>query len=366
MSEHPRDDRGRALAELLLALQTGLDVREVQSGYLDRVGHLVAAGAYGFSRFGPLGERLTPLTVQTRRAPEGLVPAYNDLGADRDPLLVAAVAAGSPVDNASLMSPQAWGEQSLCGVLGGHGLYHSTVVPLIAQSRVLGALYLARGADEEPFSELDRSAMAVAKQHVEAALHRATRHEELDSRASLLARTLDELDVPVVVTSADGEVLLDSKALRRLHRTHHHAGPRLAELLSRNLRDLARGSQRVAVASGTFTAGRVSRRADDAPADLRLTVKSTVLRRGIGAVVSFAFVQRKDVATPVERSPLSAREREIVAWVAEGLTNRRIAELAVVSENTVRQHLKRIFGKLDVHSRAQLVQAVWQGATDDP
>lgn len=73
-------------------------------------------------------------------------------------------------------------------------------------------------------------------------------------------------------------------------------------------------------------------------------------------------VQSTDLSAPVELAPLSAREKEIAAWVAEGLTNRQIAEAAFVSENTVRQHLKRIFVKLDVHSRAQLVHAVWREA----
>ncbi|WNM31763.1 helix-turn-helix transcriptional regulator [Streptomyces sp. Li-HN-5-11] len=64
--------------------------------------------------------------------------------------------------------------------------------------------------------------------------------------------------------------------------------------------------------------------------------------------------------------PLSAREREIVAWMAEGMTNRQISELAFVSENMVHQHLKRVLRKLNVHSRAELVQVTWQGAADLP
>jgi DNA-binding CsgD family transcriptional regulator len=48
------------------------------------------------------------------------------------------------------------------------------------------------------------------------------------------------------------------------------------------------------------------------------------------------------------------------------LTNRQIAERAFVSETTVRQHLKRIFRKFDVHNRAQLVQSIWQTDGDAP
>jgi DNA-binding CsgD family transcriptional regulator/GAF domain-containing protein len=361
----PTDEQVRA-AELSLALQSALTVRDVQANYLDTVGSLVSADAYGFSHFDPLDDRLTPLTVLTRRAPEGLVPAYNDLGAGHDPLLAAAVSTRSPVDDTSLKSGQAWTEQSVYEVLSGNGLYHSMVVALSVESRVMGALYLARAADGRPFSARDRAAMLVVKRHTEVALQRAVRHEELSQHASLLTWALDELDLPVIVNSPMGEVLFENKALQRLRRAHYRAGAHLAELLSDNLRQLGRGSRRVVARSDSLVGGRVARPAEAGQSDLRLVLKSTAVRRGPGAMVSFVFVQRKDVTTPVERAPLSAREREIVAWVAQGLTNRRIAELGFVTENTVRQHLKRIFSKLGVHNRAQLIQAVWQGGDDEP
>lgn len=50
----------------------------------------------------------------------------------------------------------------------------------------------------------------------------------------------------------------------------------------------------------------------------------------------------------------SRREREIVMLVAEGRTNREIAAQLNISEQTVKTHLSRIFGKAGVTSRAQL------------
>jgi predicted ATPase/DNA-binding CsgD family transcriptional regulator len=58
-----------------------------------------------------------------------------------------------------------------------------------------------------------------------------------------------------------------------------------------------------------------------------------------------------------ERNPLTRREREVAALVARGQTDRQIAETLVITEGTVGVHLTNIFGKLDLHSRAQL--AVW-------
>jgi DNA-binding CsgD family transcriptional regulator len=51
---------------------------------------------------------------------------------------------------------------------------------------------------------------------------------------------------------------------------------------------------------------------------------------------------------------LTAREREIASLVADGLSNRDIAEKLVISEGTVEVHVKHILGKLGFSSRAQV------------
>jgi DNA-binding NarL/FixJ family response regulator len=56
-------------------------------------------------------------------------------------------------------------------------------------------------------------------------------------------------------------------------------------------------------------------------------------------------------------SPLTAREREIAALVAQGLSNKAIAEQLVLSDRTVEMHVSNALGKLGFSSRAQL--AAW-------
>ncbi len=54
---------------------------------------------------------------------------------------------------------------------------------------------------------------------------------------------------------------------------------------------------------------------------------------------------------PVAR--LSSREREVLALLAEGLRNREIAERLVVSEPTVKTHVRHILEKLRIRNRAE-------------
>jgi DNA-binding CsgD family transcriptional regulator len=57
---------------------------------------------------------------------------------------------------------------------------------------------------------------------------------------------------------------------------------------------------------------------------------------------------------------LTAREREIMSYVATGATNGQIARCLVISEGTVKSHLKHIARKLKTSSRAAAV-AVYAG-----
>ncbi len=53
-----------------------------------------------------------------------------------------------------------------------------------------------------------------------------------------------------------------------------------------------------------------------------------------------------------ELSTLTAREREVLDLLAQGLANKEIAEKLVITTNTVKRHLKSVFEKLDVHTRS--------------
>ena len=77
---------------------------------------------------------------------------------------------------------------------------------------------------------------------------------------------------------------------------------------------------------------------------------------------------------PVARAPaeppseLTDREREVLDLLVQGVTtNRELAERLVVSENTVKYHLRNILDKLHVQNRAQVVAfAVRQGMVEPP
>jgi LuxR family maltose regulon positive regulatory protein len=66
-----------------------------------------------------------------------------------------------------------------------------------------------------------------------------------------------------------------------------------------------------------------------------------------------------DQASPAQRQPLldplSSRERDVLALLAEGLSNQHIADQLVISLNTAKRHVKHILAKLAVTNRTQAV-----------
>ena len=50
---------------------------------------------------------------------------------------------------------------------------------------------------------------------------------------------------------------------------------------------------------------------------------------------------------------ISSREREVLSLIAQGMTNRQIAEKLVISENTARNHVSRILDKLGLARRSE-------------
>ena len=78
-----------------------------------------------------------------------------------------------------------------------------------------------------------------------------------------------------------------------------------------------------------------------------------------GGAPMTASIARKVVRffrkTSVKEEALTDREHEVLQHLVDGKTNRQIAGALFISENTVAYHLKQIYEKLHVHSRAEAV-----------
>ncbi len=70
--------------------------------------------------------------------------------------------------------------------------------------------------------------------------------------------------------------------------------------------------------------------------------------------------------TPAEMAQLTRREREVLALLAQGLSNADVAEHLFIAETTVKTHLARLMAKLDVREKAQAVAAAYRSGLVQP
>ena len=68
------------------------------------------------------------------------------------------------------------------------------------------------------------------------------------------------------------------------------------------------------------------------------------------------FLDRAEAGSAPVVEELTPREREVLTYIAEGYTNREIAENLVISVKTVDRHRENIMQKLNLHNRVELVK----------
>lgn len=65
-------------------------------------------------------------------------------------------------------------------------------------------------------------------------------------------------------------------------------------------------------------------------------------------------------STAADAFPITPRERDVLALIVEGLIEEAIADRLCISPHTVRGHVKSLYEKLQVHSRAEVVRAAYE------
>ncbi|NUQ38492.1 MAG: response regulator transcription factor [Caldilineales bacterium] len=96
--------------------------------------------------------------------------------------------------------------------------------------------------------------------------------------------------------------------------------------------------------------------ADDLVSAIRVVHQGNVfLYPSLAKLLVSDYLHHEEGET-VEKGVLTRREQEVLTLIAEGLTNREIAETLVISPKTVDRHRENIMNKLGLHNRVDLVK----------
>jgi len=118
-----------------------------------------------------------------------------------------------------------------------------------------------------------------------------------------------------------------------------------------------------------FLSSKMPRAGDDAEtanaaAAMLLPVLDTALRQISQLPAQQGQPLQAAKTTTEDTTGLSERETQIMAWVAMGKTNSEIGSILNISGFTVKNHMQRIFQKLNVFNRAQAVSKVTRVSLD--
>lgn len=175
---------------------------------------------------------------------------------------------------------------------------------------------------------------------------------ESDASGLIAAVKAEAIDVLVISSILDEQPSRGFEILRELRASHLHTR---AVLLPDSSKDEAVLKAFRAGARGVFNKSEPIERLSKCVHcvyDGQIWANSQALRVAVEALASSPTVRAVDASG---MKLLSERETQVVHCIAEGLTNREIAARLKLSQHTVKNHLFRIFDKLGVSSRVELL-----------
>lgn len=336
------------------ALQSAATLVDVEQAFLDVATEVIPACAHAFYQLaGDAGE---VVAVQAR-ADGKFLGDYEDYGRPDDPVLDFVLQHHRPIDSSRAAPTARWEQSGARTALHAAGYRHSLEAPVVVSGTLFGTVNFARTKDQPAFAPQDLVSARAVSEQLGLASERALRYELLGRHSSMLEEVLDRVPQALVVSDLGGRVMFRNRAARlALHAgasSTADAADHVGEVIAEAVTEFRSSGRRVH-----------SRAVRDRTTGRQLVVRSTRLPDRHDAAITLVF---ETTAASVQRLPawdvLSRREQEIAELVSQGLTNKQIAERAYISENTVKQHLKRVFAKTAVRNRAELMQRIWAANT---
>jgi DNA-binding CsgD family transcriptional regulator len=229
------------------------------------------------------------------------------------------------------------------------GIEYQMAVTLPAKTPgVLGITVSRSSAD---FTERERLLLSVVRPHLVQAHENASVMSTVLGRLAAMNRALEHSSGAVTVLDQNDRITLITPAAERLLTEYFEKREQancLPDTLVRWIRD-----QRVLISKCRVLA----------PLIVDREGKRLIVRISSDQNQNFLFL--KEEVTVIHSDALrtlgvTAREAEVLAWVAKGKTNSEIAAILGLTARTVEKHLQNIFCKLGVESRTAAAARVWE------
>ncbi|MBI3820696.1 MAG: helix-turn-helix transcriptional regulator [Planctomycetes bacterium] len=227
---------------------------------------------------------------------------------------------------------------------------------------LLGKISVVRNSIKQRFGPADAEKFRSITDYLLKGLHRSRAVRELRWRAAAGEESLSERGFGLLIFRPDGKLLFSEGRKREFPNLYEQRIVSAVKALAieRNLTDSSVGSFVQAKALGSVS-GDLGQSESGPNLRFRLVVCRIFSRNRIFCYIfSGAPVPRPIYAIP-SGVELTRREREVVEFLIQGADNGSISKRMGIGVYTVKDHLKSIFQKLNVHTRAGAVALLTRG-----
>lgn len=326
-----------ALIKAISAIHRSDSLDSFERAFLGNVSAAIEADAFGIYLLD--AKRRTPAKIVATGAPRVFIEEYESYRS-LDPIYEFVVRQRCVTDGANLLGSRDWRSHPLREWLRHWGLQHSLQGPLIINGEVAGTVNFARGPACGPFTARSRWLAQVICEEASAALERLLQRRETAAQLDLLASCFECVPMPLVITDGRGQV----RALNHRARSSTQSAP--------GVRRHAEPLYRVAhIVSELATSSRESLAVRTDAGDSFMSVRLN------GCDDLFLSAWNVTAGPPdALLDTLPARSREVAELLIQGKQNKWIAWKLGISRDTVKYHVRRVYSRLGVSSRVELLR----------
>ncbi|MDO4572585.1 MAG: AMP-binding protein [Clostridia bacterium] len=327
------------ILDSLKKLYTCLDIERLRYSYLEIIPTLIPASVYGLHLAEPAD----------RAADSGMTDVLKWKKPPFDELRVSVLNT----------SPLAEGEETRREILDCLPIRelterltpdHCLCAPMFcADQSLIGVLSFMRLGSGNMFTPHERGLLRIIANHMGLAITNALEYGRLREQVALGNDILQIIEYGVLETDASGRLLRQNHCAAKILEEDHEG--RIWAAMLENIRGMA--AQGASMRNATC--------AYRGMAD-QLCVRT--VRSGRGRLITLLYFPAHTPGFSHLKKLLSKREYEILTCLTAGCSNGEIAQTLMISENTVKFHLKRMFKKLGVSNRAELLCKAYASARE--
>lgn len=339
-----------------LAMQSAISLHDVASVFLTAVHDIIDADGIGLYQLHVGSGRVLDVHAAVD---DSLLHEYEDRGRGDDPVLAHVLEHRRPFDSSQICASR-WHGSGAHTVLEASGFEHSLEAPIVLAGAVTGTINFARSVNLRPFDAADLEVASIVADHLALAIRRAQHLQQVAQRMAMFESAMDRISDRVVLTDTDGRVQYRNRTandeLEAAEKDSDGNDPidlHVTEAVRQACESIRSDRKRVVV-QDIESAGR------------SFVARTVRLPDRTKAVLTTLHARSRATRDLPVWSVLTRREQQIAEFASQGLSTRLIADRAFISENTVKQHLKRVYAKTGVSSRAELVQLIWAADRQAP